>query len=125
TKIGKILVGLFIGFITFIIMLFPWTLSEGLVFDTRTIVMAVTGLFFGPLTTFVSMIIPTIYRIFVGGSGVYSGIANILFAALLGLLWNRYRRYLPKMSHYLEYYIFGILVDRKSTRLNSSHVKIS
>lgn len=111
TKIGKILVGLFIGFITFIIMLFPWTLGQGLVFDTRTIVMAVTGLFFGPLTTFVSMIIPTIYRIFVGGSGVYSGVANILFAAMMGLLWNKYRKYLPKMSHYLEYYIFGILVN--------------
>lgn len=111
TKMGKTFVGLFIGLLTTLIMLFPWTQSQGLVFDTRTIVMAVTGYFFSPLTTIVSMIFPTIYRIFLGGAGVYSGIANIVFAALLGMAWHKIRIKLPSMNHFLEYYLFGLLIN--------------
>ncbi len=111
TKTGKIFAGILIGIITFIIMLFPWIQSEGLVFDTRTIMMAVTGYFFGPLTAGIAMIIPVTYRIIIGGVGVYSGVANIVFAALLGLAWHKIRKTLPAMNHFLEYYLFGLMIN--------------
>lgn len=106
----KIMIGLAIGGITFLIMLFPWRIEAGLFFDTRTIILSVTGFFFGPLTTLFATIIPIIYRIFVGGSGVYAGIATIIIAALFGLSWHQLRKLLPKMNGFIEFYIFGVII---------------
>jgi len=106
----KIIIGLAIGGITFMIMLFPWRLEAGLFFDTRSIMLSVTGYFFGPLTTLSAVVIPLIYRISIGGSGVYAGIATILITASFGLAWHHIRKILPKMNSFIEFYLFGLIV---------------
>lgn len=106
----KVFIGLAIGAITLLIMLFPWRIEAGLFFDTRTIMISVTGYFFGPLTTLFAIIIPIIYRIFIGGAGVYAGVATIVVSALFGLAWHHIRKLLPKMNGFIEFYIFGLLI---------------
>ena len=114
TKINKtvikIAMGLIIGGILLLIMRNPWVLDEGLIFDTRSVLLSVTGMFFGGITTSIATIIALIYRISLGGDGIYAGIATIVFSAIIGLNWRYIKSIFPKMPYYLEYYILGVIV---------------
>lgn len=109
-KIKQILLGITIGGITILIMRNPWELAEGLIFDTRSVILSVTGMFFGGVTTSIAVVIALVFRISLGGSGVYSGIATIIFSGLIGLNWQSIKKLLPKLPYHIEYYFLGILV---------------
>lgn len=104
-----VILGVIIGIISILIMRNSWLYFQGIFFDTRSVLMVVTGLFFGPVTTVVSVVIALAYRISQGGSGVYSGILTILTTSALGLFWPKIRRILPKMKYLLEYLILGFV----------------
>ena len=104
----KILLGLLIGGFTVLIMLNPWKIEEGLFFDTRSVLLSVSGVFYGAIPTLIAGVIAAIYRIWVGGSGVYAGILTIVVTVTLGLTWKYIRGYLPRMSKYLEFYLLGL-----------------
>jgi len=87
----------------------PWQAGQGLIFDTRSVLLSITGAFFGVITTIIAAIIATIYRISIGGVGVYAGVLTILFTSGFGLLWAKYRHRLPKMPVYLEFWAFGVI----------------
>ena len=114
TKLNKIVVkvimGLTIGGITLLIMRSPWELEAGLIFDTRTVLLSVTGMFFGVLPTSIATVIALIYRIFLGGNGIYAGVTTIIMSATIGLNWKYIRKLLPNMPYYIEYYVLGLLV---------------
>lgn len=114
TKINKtvvkVIMGLAIGGITLLIMRIPWELEEGLFFDTRSVLLSVTGMFFGVIPTSLATSVALIYRIFIGGDGVYAGVATIIMSATIGLNWKYIRKFLPKMPFYIEYYVLGVLV---------------
>ena len=110
----KVLLGLLIGGFTVLIMLNPWKIEEGLFFDTRSVLLSVSGVFYGAIPTLLAGMIAAIYRISVGGSGVYAGVLTIVVTVTLGLAWKYIRGYLPRMSKYLEFYLLGLGADRKS-----------
>lgn len=111
TKIKqKILLGFLIGGFAILLMMSPWKLeNEGIIFDTRSALLVVSGVFFGPLTTLIAVVSAMSYRIYLGGSGIYAGVATIVSTATLGLLWFRIRNILPKMDIAIEYYILGLV----------------
>lgn len=109
-KLKQMFFGLVLGGVVYIIMLNPFVLEEGLIFDTRSVLLSVTGLFFGGITTGIAATFAIIYRIIIGGTGVYAGILTITSSAMIGLNWKCIRRILPKMPVYLEFYVMGILV---------------
>lgn len=110
-NLNKILTGLVIGIIGIVLMLTPWILIPGLVFDTRSVALSVSGLFFGKLPTTIAIIITGIFRVHLGGDGKWMGIAVIVSSGLIGLLWNRFRP-LDKSKHYvLELLALGIVVQ--------------
>ena len=90
TTPGKILTGFMLGLIGIFLMFTPWTLSPGIVFDTRSIMLAISGLFFGGIPTLIAMIITATYRIYMGGAGMWMGIAVIFSSGIIGLLWRRF-----------------------------------
>jgi signal transduction histidine kinase/ActR/RegA family two-component response regulator len=107
----KILTGFVIGLIGIILMLTPWILVPGLVFDTRSVMLSVSGLFFGKLPTSIAMIIDGVFRISIGGQGVWMGLAVIVSSGLIGLLWNKFRP-LHNSKHYvIELAVMGIIVQ--------------
>ena len=55
-------VGVIIGIMGVIVMLASWKLEPGIVFDTRSILLGVSGLFFGTVPTVVAMAITAVYR---------------------------------------------------------------
>jgi signal transduction histidine kinase len=108
--LNKILTGFIIGIIGIVLMLTPWIFIPGLVFDTRSVVLSVSGLFFGKLPTTIAIIIAVIFRLFLGGDGEWMGISVIVSAGVIGMLWNRFRP-LSKSKHYvIELLALGIVV---------------
>ncbi len=105
-----IILGIIIGIISILVMRNSWLFFQGLFFDTRSVLFVVTGLFFGPITTGVSALIGLIYRINIGGPGVYSGVLTILVSSGFGLLWSHLRHKLPPMKQWIEFLILGIIV---------------
>jgi PAS domain S-box-containing protein len=86
----KIITGIIIGLIGIFLMYIPWTLKEGLVFDTRSVLLSISGLFFGVVPTLIAMTMTAAYRIIIGGSGVTMGVAVVLTSGAIGLVWRHF-----------------------------------
>jgi len=105
-----ILTGVLISVICFAIMSMPFTLKPGVVYDTRSILISVTALIFGPIPTIITVIVAAAYRISIGGAGMFSGIAVIVTSALIGCAWRRWLYPRAKKRHWLNIYAMGITV---------------
>ena len=108
-KTYAILFGLIIGFMTILVMINSWRFSVNLFFDARSVLMVVTGVFFGPITTGVAATMALIYRVSLGGEGVYSGALTIILTSGLGLSWHRVRHIFPTMKPFFEYLTLGFI----------------
>lgn len=87
---GALLQGLLFGTVAVIGMLNPLVLAPGLIFDGRSVMISLGGLFFGPITATVSAAMAIALRVAQGGTGLPMGISVIVVSALLG--WIFYRR---------------------------------
>ncbi len=106
----KSLMGLLIGLITILIMSNALEITKGIIFDTRSVMISVTALFFPLSTSLIATIIAIIYRIYIGGSGVYAGALTLFSSFLIGILWKKYFYPRHKINEYLFFYIFGVVV---------------
>ncbi|MEA2077495.1 MAG: LytS/YhcK type 5TM receptor domain-containing protein [Candidatus Marinimicrobia bacterium] len=84
----KVFAGLLIGVIAVFVMYVPWTLKPGIIFDSRSVLLAVSGLFFGTIPTLIAMSIAAIYRFSAGGDGMWMGVAVILSSGFIGMIWR-------------------------------------
>ena len=91
SKYGKIAVGLVIGITGILLMVTPWKYVPGITFDTRSILLLVSGMFFGTIPTLVGMLLTAIFRIFLGGAGMWMGIGTIIVSGGIGIIWHHYR----------------------------------
>jgi PAS domain S-box-containing protein len=110
---SRLLVGALLGSIGMAVMLTRWELLPGLVFDTRSILLATSGLFFGGVPTLAAMAMTAGLRILQGGIGTAVGIAVILASGLIGLGWRRWltmRRLTLTDLTLWEAYAFGLVV---------------
>lgn len=106
-KIGS---GGILGGIGIILILTPWHFVPGIFFDTRSVMLSISGLFFGPLPTITAMIITGAYRIYMGGAGALMGIAVVFTSGSIGLLWSYFRPNWRQKDHLFELAVMGILV---------------
>ncbi len=91
SRLRQVSVGVAIGGIGIALMLSSWALEPQVIFDTRSILLGVSGLFFGTIPTVIAMAMTAALRIWQGGVAARMGVAVILTAGGIGLLW-RYRR---------------------------------
>ncbi|OFX44460.1 MAG: hypothetical protein A2X13_01510 [Bacteroidetes bacterium GWC2_33_15] len=111
--IYKIITGIVLGCIGIILMLTPWTLYPGLVFDTRSIMLSISGLFFGSIPTLIAMTITTIFRVYMGGDGMLMGVSVIISSGLIGIGWRNLRTiFIKDKINYgtAELYYLGFIV---------------
>jgi diguanylate cyclase (GGDEF)-like protein/PAS domain S-box-containing protein len=108
--LNQITSGVIIGGMSIVLMLTPVRWESGIIFDTRTILLGVTGLFFGTIPTFLSMAIAGAYRLNLGGGGALMGVATIVSSGLIGLIWRRFRFSESKELSLRELYVFGGVV---------------
>lgn len=106
----KILLGLMIGGMAVVLIASPWTLIPGIVFDTRSVLLALSGLFFGSIPTLIAIIITSLYRIFLGGGGIYMGVAVITCSGLIGIFWRKFRKKQIIEYSLAEFYLIGLVV---------------
>lgn len=106
----QMLLGLAIGVIGITIMLIPWTFAPGIVFDFRSVLLGIAGLFFGWIPAVIAMVMTAAFRLYRGGGGTWTGISVIFASGLIGLAWRHARRrFLPDMS-WRELFLFGLLI---------------
>lgn len=87
-RFNALLSGVLFGSICLIGMLAPVVLQPGLIFDARSVVLSMAGLFGGPLAGAVAALMAGSYRLWLGGAGVWVGLGNIFLPLLLGLLYR-------------------------------------
>lgn len=91
-----------------VLMSISLRLPNGVIFDTRSILISISGLFYGLLPTSVAALMIVGYRIFMGGPGVSTGVAVTVFSGALGVLWRFIRKNPEKLSN-SEYFLFGLV----------------
>ncbi len=107
---NKLLTGVLLGGIGVVLMLTPWVLVPGLVFDTRSILLGIIGLFFGPVPTLIAVLITGAYRIFLGGDGQWMGVAVIVVSGSIGLFWRYFRPGWMNRNRFVELYLLGLAI---------------
>lgn len=105
----RILGGIILGVAGIAIMTIAIHLPNGIIFDTRSILLCVSGLFYGAVPTVIAAAIVALYRISIGGPGMYMGVAVTATSALIGILWRMLRKN-PEKMRYIEYYLLGMVV---------------
>ena len=84
----SLLQGFLFGSTAAVGMLVPLTLAPGLIFDGRSVVISLCGLFFGPPAVVVAAGMAVVLRISQGGPGAVMGVLVVLSSGLLGLLFH-------------------------------------
>ncbi|MCZ2143257.1 MAG: PAS domain S-box protein [Ignavibacteriales bacterium] len=108
--VRQVLIGLSTAAIGFLVMSLPWEQQEGVFFDTRSILISISGLFFGVVHTIIGIISMLTHRILSGGAGVWMGTTVIVVCGVIGLLWRQFRlKRLERISLW-EVYLFGLVV---------------
>ncbi len=87
-RLQKAYMGILLGLLGIALMKNPWIFGYGIIFDTRTILLSISGLFFGFTPTLIAVLMTAAARIHQGGGGVYMGVFTIISSAALGLLWR-------------------------------------
>lgn len=110
-NVFSIILGFIIGMVGIALLYNTVTLEPGVVFDTRSILISIAGMFFGSIPTMIGAVIISVYRIFMGGPGVYMGVFVTVSSAAIGIMWKRLRweKIISKKNNWLEFYLFGIV----------------
>ena len=87
-----LLFGFLFGIAGVIGMLAPVQYGNGVIFDGRSIILFVVGLFGGPLAALISALVVGAYRSWLGGAGVYVGVAVVILSSLIGVVFYYYRK---------------------------------
>jgi len=87
-KHAAVLQGLLFGCASIIGMLRPVVMSQGIHYDGRSVMISLSGLFFGPLAASVTGGMALVCRILQGGSGALTGSLVIASSALLGVTFH-------------------------------------
>ena len=92
------------------VMMTPLHFEQGVLFDTRSVILALGGLFFGALPTAVAVLITAAYRYSLGGGGALTGITVIIASGLIGVLWRHLRSGELEDIRARELYALGLFV---------------
>jgi signal transduction histidine kinase len=109
-RLRQVLVGAILGSFGIGLMWVSFRLENGIIFDTRSVLLAVSGLFLGALPTGVAMVMTAVYRLCLGGTAAWAGTAVIFATGGLGIAWRFYRRGCLEDIAARELYGFGVAV---------------
>ena len=105
----QLIVGVILGVFCMGLIHTSFCLEGGIIFDTRSVLLSISGLFFGPLPTLVAMLITAAFRLFKGGVGAWTGVAVTVATGVIGILWGRFRRGRLQDIRARELYALGLV----------------
>ncbi|HBC76601.1 MAG: hypothetical protein A2008_10375 [Candidatus Wallbacteria bacterium GWC2_49_35] len=106
----NILTGVILGTICIGVMFNSFSFTPGVVYDTRSILLGISGLLFDPVSTAVAATMAAAYRFSTGGVGVWAGIATVFATALTGMIWRQKNLQRLDSISMAELYFFGIII---------------
>jgi len=109
-KAQKVISGILIAGVCLVIMSLPYHLYEGIVFDTRTILISVTAFSFGSIPAMITALAATVFRLNMGGSGVVMGVATIISSCSIGLIWRYFFYNVRKSFRFFNVYAMSLVV---------------
>ncbi len=109
-RLHQVFLGVLLGGVAVAVMLVPWHFAPGIVFDTRSVLLGISGLFFGWIPTVIAMVIAAAFRLNQGGAAALTGVSVILATGIIGLAWRRYRRGNLGQIAWYELYLFGVVM---------------
>jgi len=112
-KTTQVIIGFVLSAVLFLIMTLPFEIEEGILLDTRSILIGLTTLFLGFIPGIITVVTGIIIRLYTGGPGTTTGIATIITSGTIGLLYRHYRIHkisTNKWKRGLDFYFFGLLV---------------
>eukprot|EP01030_Chromulinospumella_sphaerica_P025887 gene25887-26055_t len=86
--IGQIVSGALFGGICVVGMLLPVVLMPGVIFDARSVVLCMAGLFGGPVVAVIAGAMTMGWRLWIGGAGMGVGLLVVVICVSLGLLYR-------------------------------------
>ncbi|MDX9880458.1 MAG: PAS domain S-box protein [Prolixibacteraceae bacterium] len=104
----KIFVGLLFGFIAVAGMNIPVYYAEGIIYDGRSVILALAGLFGGGIASIFSILVAGTYRALIGGAGVVAGVATIIVCGLTGVFFRRIYKNKPEQISLFMLWVIGI-----------------
>ncbi|MGB9836272.1 MAG: LytS/YhcK type 5TM receptor domain-containing protein [Candidatus Saccharicenans sp.] len=114
TSFGKkawlVLNGLVFGLTAVAAMSVAYHYSSGVIYDGRSIILSLSGLYAGTIPTIIASLIALLYRFYLGGNGLMAGLTTIIFCAATGLLFRRKFTYRINHLGKLELLAFGLVV---------------
>lgn len=105
----QIIAGLLFGGITVIGMMTPVHIAPGVIFDARSVILIMAGLFGGPSVAIGAGLIAGTYRFWLGGGGYPVGLATITASVVLGLLYRYAYQQGRVKNGPVELLLFGFL----------------
>lgn len=107
----KLILGGVVSAIALSIMLTSWEMQPGIVFDTRSVLLAGSGLFLGLIPTCLAMLAAGFFSLIIAGDdGIITGIAIIIVSGTIGLVWRHFRQHILVDITWRELYLFGWVV---------------
>jgi len=110
-NLREVLTGVLVGLICIAVMLNPWSLEKGLYFDTRWVLLSLSGLYFGFIPTTVAVVFAGAFRLYQGGPGGIVGTVVIVVTAFVGIAWNYWNGKRNKSLNWVQLYVFGVVVQ--------------
>lgn len=89
-RTGDLLAGVLFGAMAIYCMLTAFVMQSGVIFDGRSIVLALAGLFGSGWSGLVAVVVAAAYRVWLGGPGIWAGLATILVAGTGGVVARRF-----------------------------------
>jgi PAS domain S-box-containing protein len=109
TWFGRALGGVAAGLIGIGLMAAPIYTEPGLQFDTRSVLLSITGVFLGPVATVVAMAMTIAFRLWLGGAWLV-GILVIVASGGLGLIWRTRHPRTTGVRSLWSLYALGVVV---------------
>ncbi|MDY0339689.1 MAG: PAS domain S-box protein [Coriobacteriia bacterium] len=109
-RLSQLASGILYGSAAAVGMLMPFDFVPGVIYDGRSIIMALAGLFGGVPVALVAGVIAAGFRLLLGGVGAVAGVATIVTAGALGVVARAFSRGRPTSLSFLNLIGFGIII---------------
>jgi PAS domain S-box-containing protein len=108
-RLEQVVVGAGLAVISISVMTAAFEVQEGVILDTRSVLLSTAAVFFGPISAIIGALAAAAYRVYQGGAGAPTGVAVILATTACGLLWRRWVHQRLDRIGWWELIAFGVV----------------
>ena len=108
--VGQVVSGVIFGSICLVGMFAPVTIMPGVIFDARSVVLSMAGLFGGPWVAGIATAMAITGRLWLGGAGAEVGLLVIVSCTALGLVYRQARARGQVSVEPVALALFGLLL---------------